>query len=226
MLNNEVQIPTHHLFQNLTGLQFGRLTVLSYAGKAKNNSSLWLCRCICGTIKSIKTQNLKNGKSQSCGCRHKDIVSARFKKSNTTHGLSKTPIYHIWRSMKNRCTNPAVPSYPDYGGRGIKICDRWLNSFENFYEDMGERPSNQHSIDRIDNNGDYEPSNCRWATRTEQNNNKRNIVRLTFNGKEQTLLEWSKELNISLTVLRDRVCRKWTVKQILSTPIGQRKSKL
>lgn len=128
--------------------------------------------------------------------------------------------------MKNRCTNPEVQSYPDYGGRGIKICDRWLNSFENFYEDMGERPSNQHSIDRIDNNGDYEPSNCRWATRTEQNNNKRNIVRLTFNGKEQTLLEWSKELNISLTVLRDRVCRKWTVKQILSTPIGQRKSKL
>ena len=140
---------------------FGDWTVLSYAGVDKNRNGRWLCACECGTVKVVYTHHLTSGRSQGCGC------------TKVVHGLTGTAEYQAWKNMRKRCYNQENPRYPDYGGRGIKICDRWLNDPAAFLEDMGERPSPDHSIDRRDNDGDYEPSNCRWATRSEQQRNKR-----------------------------------------------------
>lgn len=228
MLNNEeIPLPTHPLFQNLTGLEFGRLTVLSYAGQSKGERSLWTCKCICGTIKIITGRHLKKS-TQSCGCLTKEVNSARCKITSVKHGMSKSITYISWQLMKNRCTNPAAPFYERYGGRGIKVCNRWLdkeNGFTNFYEDMGERRSKAYSIDRIDNDGNYEPENCRWATRTEQTRNRRNTRRLMFNGKEHSVQQLAEILNLTTTSIYFRLYSGWTLEQILSTPFGKRKSK-
>lgn len=156
---------------DLTGQKFGRWTVISASGeKAKvNRSAKWLCRCECGNERNINGSSLRSGRSSSCGCFHNEKVKESF----TKHGKYKTPEYEVWRAMKQRCLNPSQPYYPYYGGRGITICKRWLDSFENFIADMGPRPTSKHSIDRKNNNLGYSPDNCRWATASQQNANKR-----------------------------------------------------
>jgi hypothetical protein len=154
---------------NLIGEPFGRLTVLSRGKTNKHNNIYWFCECSCGNIKEIMGKHLKSGKISSCGCYHKEVMSKLFK----THGMTGSSEYITWKSMKIRCYNPDSDRYDIYGGRGIVICDRWLNSFENFYEDMGLKPSEEHSIDRINVNGNYDPNNCRWATDEEQIINRR-----------------------------------------------------
>lgn len=151
-------------FKDLTGKRFHRLVVIGYVGKSR-----WRCRCDCGTIKVVRADCLKDHTTVSCGCYNREVVAKR----ETTHGMSKSRVYRIWDAMKSRCENPKNSKYRYYGGRGIKVCKRWSRSFEAFYQDMGEPPTPQYSIDRIDNDGDYEPGNCRWATMTEQNRNKR-----------------------------------------------------
>lgn len=166
----------------LTGQTFGRWTVLKRDG-IKNGGKAWICRCDCGTIAIIRGNSLRTGTSKSCGCLQRDIVS----KIATKHGMHNSREMNSWKSMIQRCTNPNCTTYEDYGGRGISICKRW-KKFENFYEDMGERPL-YHSLERIDNNGDYGPDNCKWATQSEQSRNQR--IR-TSNTSGITGINWDK----------------------------------
>lgn len=162
MVEKRTRAPT----LELGGLQFGRWTVVRpRLRRGPLGEVYWLCLCECGRKRYVKAASLQSGRSQSCGCLHREVVA--------THGMTGTLTFKSWESVKQRCLNPNAPDYPRYGGRGIKVCMRWQNSFENFLADMGERPSRDHSLDRIDTDGDYDPSNCRWATRSEQQSNKR-----------------------------------------------------
>ena len=154
---------------DLTNKRFGRLVVIAEAPRKSKRRRLWLCRCDCGSEKVASQDNLGK-RIFSCGCFHKERIRA----SNGTHLRTNTVEYATWERMKNRCYNTNSPDYEDYGGRGITVCERWRTSFENFFADMGLRPSTNHSLDRYPNNdGNYEPGNCRWATRSQQARNRR-----------------------------------------------------
>ena len=173
--------------KDITGHVFGRLIVIERVKSTRKGSSRWLCRCDCGTVKEIDKGSFIYGGTISCGCYSRERASAM----NRTHGRSgsKNPIYHTWTSMRERCLSPTAKSYARYGGRGIEIDKRW-DSFENFLADMGERPEGG-SIERIDNDGPYSPSNCRWATVVEQNNNRSDTHHVNYNGESLTLRELS-----------------------------------
>lgn len=202
-------IPSNRRFINLTGQKFDRLTAISYAGR-HNRDSYWNCLCSCGKESVVTTSHLRKRTIKSCGCLRRDIL--------TTHGHSKsTPEYRIWSAMKTRCTNPRQEGFPNYGGRGIKVCERWL-SFENFLADMGHRPSPTHEIDRIDNNGNYEPDNCHWATKRQNRNNRRDSRLLTHEGKTQSIAQWAEELGFNYSTLYQRLKLGWTTSSALNTP--------
>ena len=200
------------------GDKFSKLTVIGFVGVNKKKKRVWLCRCECGKEIQVHTGKLTSGHTKTCGCtRIQNIVNA-IKISNTKHGMKGTKEYVAWSEMKQRCTNPNAQQYKNYGARGIKVCDRWLNSFENFYADMGKAPEG-FSIDRIDVNGDYCPENCRWADYETQQYNRRDTVKITFNGITENLLYWSKRTGISTRNLYERFRRKWSAEKILTTPI-------
>ena len=185
----------------LTGAVYGELTITGFAGPDEQGKSTYRCRCNCGNETVTRGTNLKNGQTQSCGCLAKRAASV----SNKTHGLSRSPEYIAWMAMKERCLNSKNKGFPGYGGRGITVCDRWKNSFENFIADMGSRPSARHSLDRIDNDRGYEPGNCRWATPEEQQGNRRTCVRLTLNGETTHLAEWSRRLGVPDYMISARI---------------------
>lgn len=197
--------------KNLIGQKFGRLTVVEFSHKS-GRSHYWKCVCDCGKEVVRNGGTMRRLKCKSCGCLRKEVLS----EVNKTHGMTKSREYSTWRSMRSRCNNPKSAHYQSYGGRGIKICKRW-DKFENFYEDMGERPKG-YSLDRIDNNKGYNKKNCRWATKKEQDNNRRDNVTITHNGETMTLTEWSRKVNISRITIRGRLKRGWEVGQILGLP--------
>jgi hypothetical protein len=153
---------------NITGKQFGRLVVTAYAGVNKRRGSRWKCLCDCGARGIVDAWHLRSGQSQSCGCLQRELTIAR----STKHGRSNSPEYYSWQAMKQRCSKPYATSYEYYGARGIRVCERWLNSFSAFYQDMGPRPEGC-SVDRINVNDDYRPDNCRWADAKQQRQNRR-----------------------------------------------------
>lgn len=200
-----------------TGSRFGRLTVLGYVGfKTQNDGHKrprFLCLCDCGAHHEALSVNLMAGLVKSCGCLQSENAAIQIKlalavtdkRTTKTHGMSHGPEHNTWIRIKQRCGNPNNIGYDLYGGRGIRVCDRWQNSFDAFYEDMGPRPSDKHSIDRIDNDGNYEPSNCRWATVGVQSNNKRTNRVVVFNGSRVTLSEAEKLCGISQKTLGARL---------------------
>ena len=200
---------------DLTGRQFGRLIVLRDTGlKDKYGMSIWLCECNCGNKVKVSTKHL--GKStKSCGCLRKDTNILL----NTKHGKSNTRLWKTWYEMKNRCNNKDDSNFYNYGGRGIKVCDDWNNNFEHFYDwALKHGYSDALTIDRINNNGNYEPNNCRWISRAEQNNNKRNNHLLTYNGKTQNIKKWSEELGLKWSTIYSRLHQGWSIERTLSTP--------
>jgi len=201
----------------MTGQTFNRWTVLERT-LPKRGSVAYVCRCTCGVERVVVGTDLRTGHSQSCGCRQRGGDWA----SRKTHGRTKTTEYTIWQQMRSRCGHPGSTSFHNYGGRGIAVCDRW-HKFENFYADMGDRPSKGHSLDRINNDGHYEPSNCRWATRREQGANIRKNRVLALSGVEKPLAAWAADLSMHPMTLATRLDRwGWTVERALTTPVQPR----
>lgn len=226
-MSAQILLPTNHRFKNLTGQKFGRLTVIGYAGRNRHRQSLWLCQCSCGSdAKAIVVGALTNGHSKSCGCWSREN-SAAIGRKGVKHGHSangqKTPEYTIHTNMLQRCENPQHNSYSQYGGRGIAVCDRWRDSFQAFLDDMGQRPSKDHSIDRIDVNGPYSPENCRWATRKEQGRNQRTNRILTYRGESRCMSEWAEVCGVSYRLLKMRMRYGWSVERALTEPVHSKR---
>lgn len=198
---------------DLKGMQFGLLTVLEPAEKT-NVKTKWLCVCECGTVKSVQTGDLRSGRTKTCGCEKTKRIGLLKLKHGHARAGNFSPEYTCWAHIITRCENKKAHAFELYGGRGIKVCQRWRDSFENFFADMGKRPSKGHSVDRIDCNGDYTPENCRWATQHEQTRNTRRNVMVTIDGVTKCQIDWAKELGIVDSTMRRRVARgKYEVKK-------------
>lgn len=198
----------------MSGLRFGRALVLRF-DKISNGHAWWIIRCDCGNEKSVDGSSLRRGSTKSCGCMGMEMLSLGPKIAKKHgHTIFRSRTYQAWNSMKQRCYNPRNDRYYDYGGRGIKVCDRWRNSFEAFLQDMGERPHGK-SIDRKDFNGDYNPENCRWATAKEQQNNMRSNVRIEWLGEIRTISQWAECNGIKRGTLSTRIRRGWSIADAL-----------
>lgn len=195
--------------RDLTGRRFGRLVVTAFYGRDVQPSGQkpvrWSCRCDCGAEVSALAGPLCDGRTQSCGCLQRERAS----EAKTIHGMRRSAEYRIWSLMKDRCFNSEGESFKNYGGRGISVCERWANSFGDFLSDMGARPSSRHELDRINNDRDYEPGNCRWAPRSVQANNKRNNVVVEALGERLTVAQWSRRSGIKDKVIYKRLVRGW-----------------
>ena len=198
-----------------TGHVYGRLTVVSRQANDIHGRARWNCRCECGEVRVVRSSNLGGGRVRSCGC-------SRFRNGHSK-AEPNTPEVTAWISMRNRCTRPKHVDYPDYGGRGITICERW-SSVELFLSDMGPRPSRSHSLDRIDNLKGYHPGNVRWATWSQQNNNRRSTKWIAFGGRNMTQTQWSFHLGGSKDLVSKRLAKGWTKEKAVTTPAGQRRT--
>lgn len=204
---------------DLNGMRFGRFTVITQIDRPRGRSGRWwLCKCDCGATRKNSTHSLMHGIVVSCGCKHREITRLiGFK--NRRHGKTGSPAHNCWKRIRQCCLNPDCHKYHLYGGRGITVCDRWRDSFEAFYADMGDPPTAQHSIDRKDNNGPYSPGNCRWATRKEQANNTRLNHFLPLNNQLKTISQWADVIGIHQDTLWARLHNGWSITKTLTTPL-------
>lgn len=201
-------------FMDLTGTHFGRLTVIKLNHKGKTGASFWKCECSCGDETVVAAIHLRSGHTKSCGCLKNEGGKI---KHGATVGREPSKEYRSWAAMKTRCLNPNSPKFPIYGGRGIRICERWINSFENFVADIGLAPSPNHTVDRINTNGNYEPSNCKWSTAKEQANNTRCNSFVEWNGERLTKTQWADRIGITSGSLDERL-ESWPLEKALTTP--------
>lgn len=196
------------------GQRYGRLVLLELSNERTSyDTPIWVCRCDCGKELSVPALNLTRTvrRTESCGC----LAVER----SSTHGLSDRPEYSVWNNMLQRCTNPNNPTFQYYGARGITVCDRWASSFANFFADMGSRPSPDHSIERRDVNGNYEPGNCYWATLDVQHSNRRDNVWLEYQGKQYTKSQLAAMAGMSIQVLNSRLNSGWSLEEAMSKPV-------
>ena len=199
-----------------TGTRFGRLVVLKempvHTYPAGKHGRRFQCECDCGNVTVVRLDSLRYGATKSCGCLQKERQAA----AATKHGMRGTPEYNSWRGMNRRCSSPSDLDFHRYGGRGINVCGRWRESFAAFFADMGPRPSPEHTIDRIDNNKEYSPENCRWTTWTVQHRNRRDNRLLTFDGRTLCLAAWAEETGVGYQVIHGRLARGYTIEQALT----------
>jgi hypothetical protein len=185
----------------------------------KRENRKWIAVCDCGTITKTTTQQIERGSSRSCGCMRSALLSKASKTHGETVGGKRTPEYAAWVGMVYRCETKTSQSYKDYGGRGVKVCKRWLSSYESFLSDVGRRPSRFHSLGRVDNDKGYFPKNVKWATRKEQERNKRSSRRVTINGVTKCLVEWVNDLKLTRALVESRIyLMGWSPKKALLTP--------
>jgi len=208
----ELEIKLGRPICDITGKKYNMLTVLKF-DSIKNEQTMWLCKCDCGNEKVLRGSRLKEGVTKSCGCYRKSRI--------TKHGLSTSNEYTIWHDIRRRCKKEKNIHYADYGGRGITVCERWDNEdgFMNFCDDMGERPSKKHSIDRIDNEKGYSKENCRWTDNITQANNRRGNRPITYNGRTMNVSQWERELNMPSNNIATRLAKGWTIEDAISKPI-------
>lgn len=197
------------------GTRFGRVTVLHEVAQRRNHERYFLCECDCGTVWEVALGTLTGGETKSCGCLRRERFVSRLE----SHGQSRMPLYSVWRAMRQRCQNAANPVYEHYGGRGIRVCDEWQGfaAFSDWAMTNGYRAG--LTIERIDNDGNYEPSNCTWIPQSQQSNNTRRNRILTFRGKTMNLAEWADRLGINPATLGGRISRGWGIEATLTIPV-------
>lgn len=206
------------------GERYGRLTIIAIDVGRTPTQRLHRCRCDCGNELNVRQGALRTGNTKSCGCLNAEQL--RTTKRGMKHGLSRSPEYLAHKNMRDRCYSPNDIGYMRYGGRGIRVCDRWLgpHGFENFYADVGPRPSQDHSLGRIDNDGNYEPGNVEWQTRIEQGRNQSTNRLITFRGVTKTLTEWANDLGTNKqTIIRRLEVSKWPLDRALTEPVSPRR---
>lgn len=204
--------------EDITGKKYGKLTVIEQSGKDKHNNILWKCQCECGNVTSVSGYRLRNGVVKSCGCFRKEFPAKRFRR----HGLRHHPLYVIWVDMRRRCETEKDCRYKDYGGRGISVCEEW-HDFQIFYNwAIKAGYKEELSIDRIDNDENYTPQNCRWATREEQANNKRNNRPICIDGETKNLFQWCRQYNINPSTVITRINRGWSEKDAITKSTRKR----
>lgn len=208
-------------FIDLTGQKFGRLTVIKRVENDKQGGACFLCLCDCGNETKVNGTKLRKNLTQSCGCLQRENMSKRTK----THGKTNTRIFKIWQGMIERCCSKNIHNFNEYGGRGITVCNEWKNDFMTFYNwAIKNGYKDRLTIDRINVNGNYEPSNCRWATKKEQANNRRNNKLITYKGKTLNQKQWEEFLNLPYGTILRRLKAKWSIEKTMNTPIKRYKN--
>ena len=208
------------MVKDIAGQRFGRLVAIKPNGKQFNNTK-WLCKCDCGNFTTTNISSLTRGVCKSCGCLRKELTAAKFK----THGCTRTKLYAVYRTMRARCEKPKDSHYKYYGGKGIKVCDEWKENFKTFHDwAISNGYKEGMTIDRIDINKNYEPSNCRWVDMIVQANNKSNNNFITYNGETHTIAEWASIKDLTYATLYQRIMKhKWTIERALTTKQNKRR---